>query len=114
MALTITLPARLAQQLEHVATTQQRSVEDVAIHLLDDVLSSTHSGPLPEDIVAKIKALLANPNNVRPAQGSLAEALRAAPENPEFDLAAWQQAWAAVQAEMKAITRANDAAEGRW
>jgi len=42
----------------------------------------------------------------------LAEALRNAPEDPDFDLAEWTAQWQAVEAEMKAITRANDVAEG--
>ena len=36
-----------------------------------------------------------------------------APDDPDFDLESWRQQWAAVEAEMKAITRANDMAEGR-
>jgi len=65
-------------------------------------------------IVAGIPVLPPDPRNPRPAHGSLADALRAAaPENLDFDLAQWNRDWAAVEAEMKAVTRANDVAEGR-
>ncbi len=113
MGLTITLPNSIEQQLAKTAAKQNRSVEDVAIALLEDALAAKQQGHLPEEVVAKIKALPSESHHIRPVRGSLAEALRAAPENPDFDLAAWQQAWAKVEAEMKTITRANDAVEGR-
>jgi hypothetical protein len=43
----------------------------------------------------------------------LAEALRHAPDDPDFDLAAWNREWAAVEGELQTVTRANDLAEGR-
>jgi hypothetical protein len=33
------------------------------------------------------------------------------PDDPDFDITAWSQEWARVEAEMKAITRANEQAE---
>jgi len=63
--------------------------------------------------VAKIRAMPPNPHGIRPAAGSLAEALRNAPDDPDFDLASWSREWAAVEAEMKAMARADDIAEGR-
>jgi hypothetical protein len=44
---------------------------------------------------------------------TLADLLRDAPEDPDFDLETWTQQWATIEAEMKVITRANDIAEGR-
>ena len=45
--------------------------------------------------------------------GSLAEALQNAPHDPDFDLETWTRQWDAIEAEMKAIDRADDIAEGR-
>lgn len=64
-------------------------------------------------LVAEIKATPPNPTAVRPATGSLAEALQNAPEDPDFDLESWTQQWDAIEAEIKAIDRADDIAEGR-
>ena len=75
-----------------------------------------HYLPAAEDAetVASIPVAPPDLRNLRPAHGSLANALRAAaPENLDFDLAQWNHEWAAVEAEMKAVTRANDVAEGR-
>lgn len=64
-------------------------------------------------LVERIKATPPNPAAIRPASGSLAEALQNAPEDPDFDLETWTRQWEAVEAEMKAIDRADDIAEGR-
>jgi cell pole-organizing protein PopZ len=69
--------------------------------------------PTLEEVVAQIKATPPNPAAIHPATASLADLLLDAPEDPDFDLERWTQQWAAVEAEMKAITRANDIAEGR-
>lgn len=60
----------------------------------------------PEEVVAKIQATPLNPRSIRPGQGSLAEALHSAPEDPNFDLATWEREWAEVEAEIKAMARA--------
>ncbi len=64
-------------------------------------------------LVEQIKAEPPNPATIRPATGSLAEALQNAPEDPDFDLETWTRQWDAIEAEMKAIDRADDIAEGR-
>ena len=64
-------------------------------------------------LVERIKATLPNPATIRPATGSLAEALRNAPEDPNFDLETWTRQWNSIEAEMKAIDQADDIAEGR-
>jgi prevent-host-death family protein len=64
-------------------------------------------------LVERIMATPPNPATIRPATGSLAEALKNAPEDPDFDLETWTRQWDAVEAEMKAIDRADDIAEGR-
>jgi len=64
-------------------------------------------------VVAKIQATPPNPANIRPATGSLAEALQNAPDDPDFDLETWIREWSMIEYEMKAITHANSIAEGR-
>ena len=100
-------------QLEQEAGAQHRSLEETAIRILRDALGRTSASPTAEDVVARIKATSPNPHGLRPARASLAAVLRAAPDDSNFDLARWNQEWAAVEDEMKAVTRANDAAEGR-
>ena len=64
-------------------------------------------------LVERIKATPPNPAAIHPATASLAELLQNAPEDPDFDLESWTQQWQAIEAEMKAIDRADDIAEGR-
>jgi len=59
-------------------------------------------------LVERIKATPPNPAAIRPASGSLAEALQNSPEDPDFDLESWTRQWAAIEAEIKAIDRADD------
>lgn len=65
------------------------------------------------ELVTAIQATSPNPSLVRPATANLAELLQAAPDDSSFDLQSWQRQWSAVEAEMKAMTRTNDVAEGR-
>ena len=65
------------------------------------------------ELVTAIQATSSNPALIRAATANLAELLHAAPDDSSFDLQSWQRQWSAVEAEMKAITRANDIAEGR-
>ena len=51
-----------------------------------------------------IKATPPNPQSIRAAQGSLAEALKKAPNDPDFDLGQWEKNWSVVEAEMEAVT----------
>ena len=111
--MTITLPDDIAVQLQRKADAQHLSVEKVALDILETVLETEADFPTPEAVVAKIKATPPNPQSIRSARDSLAEALRHVPNDPDFNLAKWNQEWAAVEAEMKAITHANDIAEGR-
>ena len=64
-------------------------------------------------LVERIKATPPNPAAIHPATASLAELLQNAPEDPDFDLETWMRQWDAIEAEMKAIDRADDIAEGR-
>jgi hypothetical protein len=67
----------------------------------------------PREVVARIQATAPNSSQVRVATANLADVLRAAPSDPCFDLESWNRQWSVVDAEMKALTRANDVAEGR-
>lgn len=116
MSITITLPDDLVTKLKSRADNQNLPLADLAINILTAALESdaeANDDPTPEEVVAQIKAIPPNPAAIRPATGSLAEALQNAPRDPDFDLDAWTKQWAAVEAEMKAITQANDMAEGR-
>jgi hypothetical protein len=113
MSITINMPDHMEERLKRKSKTEQRSMEQLIIQLINDALETENQFPSPEEIVAKIQATPPAPASLRPASGSLAEALRHAPEDPNFDLATWNQAWADVEAEMQTITRVNDRAEGR-
>lgn len=113
MVVTITLPDKLEARLNQKAKKRHLSIENLVLEILSTVLGADERFPTPEEVVAKIKALPANLQNIRPAEGSLAEALRNAPVDPDFDLETWRREWAAVEAEMKGMTRANSLAEGR-
>ncbi len=114
MPVTINLTDTLAEKLQVRAGMQQISLEKLAVNILNKALEPADEDyPTPEEVVARIKATPPNPANIRPGTGSLAEALQNAPDFPEFDLEAWEKEWAVVEREMKAVTRANDIAEGR-
>ena len=112
MTVTITLPNAIEKSLLRQAQKQRLSPEVLALKILEDALV-IESELEVEDVVARIKALPLNPNNVRLATESLRELLQNAPDDPEFDLSEWQERWTAVDAEMREMTRANSAAEGR-
>lgn len=111
MHMTIELPDDLIGSFQRVAQAQHRSAQDVALDilragLLDDV-------PDMDAIVADIRAAAPNPAALRPARGSLLAALDDAPADNDLDLAAWQDAWTSAEAEMAALSQADDRAEGR-
>lgn len=124
MEITLHLPDMLAAKLQTEAQLQRRSTEEVAVELLDQALDaepeSDYVPPTLEEVVARIRATPPNPANKfdeRAMMQSLGEYLQAsiAAEDPNepFDEVEWARQWAAVEAEMKALTRANDLAEGR-
>jgi plasmid stability protein len=114
MSVTITLTDPLAEQLRIRAKRQHLQVEELVFTILKNALQPANQNVLtPEEVVAKIKATPPTPKNIRPATGSLLEALRNAPDYPDFDLETWEKEWADVEREMKAVTRANALAEGR-
>src|SRR6266540_6737981 len=78
MTTTITLPDRLAEQLQQQATVRHRSVEALVIEYVEAALSDemTEEEESLEALVARIKAMPPNPLSIIPAQGDLAEVLR--------------------------------------
>ena len=112
MPITITLDDDLVAGLENKAKKQQLSVEQVAITILTDAMESSES-LTPQEAVKSIQGTAPDPSNVRAATANLADLLRAVPGEVGFDLESWNRQWSAVEAEMKAITRANDITEGR-
>ena len=114
MALILDLPEQVEQKLYRKAAIQALSPETVALALLREALASEETDfPSPEDIVKKIKRLPPNPHALRPAQGSLADALHNAPTDPNFDLDEWNKEWRMIETEMRTLTHANELAEGR-
>jgi plasmid stability protein len=109
MSVTINLPADLEVLLRRTASAQERSAEDVAIEILRAALLEEQE-PTLDEVVARIRSTPPNPAVIRPAQGSLAEAL-AETKNADFDLATWQAAWSQVEEEMAAITQADERAD---
>mgnify|MGYP005725371167 CR=1 FL=1 len=113
MAINITLPKTLESQLQDQANASKLSLQEMVIEILTRALAAEDDYPTPEQVVAEIQATPKNPNSFRPASGSLADALRNAPEDPDFDLDTWNREWAAVEQEMKTTALANAIAEGR-
>ncbi len=119
MEITITLPDFLATKLQAKARIQQRPAEEVAVELLDQALENGADAEL-ERLVARIRALPPNPANQFDWEAAreglakyLAASIAAEDPNEKFDQEEWQRNWDAVEAEMKAVTRANNIAEGR-
>ena len=112
MAISITLDDELVGRLENKAKKLQLSVEQFAISILTEAVKEPES-VTPREAVTRIQVTAPNPAQVRPATANLADVLRAAPGDPCFDLESWNRQWSVVEAELKAITRANDVAEGR-
>jgi predicted DNA-binding protein len=133
--LTIQLPDELRQRAEEIAAQRGATIDYLIRELLEEYLDEaehvqaasngephTPVGDLPndqddypslEEVVAKIRAMPSDPSNIHPATQSAVELLANAPYEPPIDLDAWNREWAQVEAELKAMTRADDEAEGR-
>ena len=112
MTVTITLPDDLAARLQRRAAAQHRPAEELALDLLRAALLAEPVPPALEEVVAQIRAALPNPTGLRAAGHGLANAL-AEEGGADLDVAAWQAAWLAAEAELAAIDNADDQAEGR-
>lgn len=117
MVVTLELNQQVVKQFQEKAEAQDVSLEQLLVNILTEAADSPKNDRTvhmtPEVVMAQVRALPPNPNSIIPAQGSLLEALQAGPEDPDFDLAAWDQQWAQVEAEIRAITIQNDIQEGR-
>lgn len=115
MSIMIRLNDHLEAQLQQRADAEHRSVEAVALDILHAAVAPEHSEERSsvESIVAKIRAATPDPQRIRPAQGSLADALHRAPAHNDFDLQQWNRDWAAVEAEMHAMNRSEYQTEER-
>lgn len=115
MALQISLPDELAGELTRRASQQRRTAQEIVIDLLNGLLGieKTDEFETLEQVVARIQSLPHNPAALRPAQGSLADALRNAPTDESFDLKEWQKEWAEVETEIREMTVLDDIRDGR-
>jgi predicted DNA-binding protein len=133
--LTIELPDGLRQRAEKIIAQRGATIEHLIRELLEEYLDEAENVqaasngdvrmfkndpsndqddyPSLEEVVAKIRATPSDPSNIHPATQSVVEALANAPYEPPIDLEAWNREWAKVEAELKAMTRADDKAEGR-
>ncbi len=112
MSMTITVPEPLAGQLKRKAEQDYGDAEKIALTILQDALDS-EDFPTVEEVVAKIRSTPPNAKMIRVAQTSLADALRNAPEDLDFNLEEWERQWSMFEEGLKATTIANDIAEGR-
>jgi len=113
MSTTITLPDDVVKRLEARAGARKVSLDDLIAKLLNDMLEREEPSPTLDQVVAEIKMTRPNPAVFHPATQSLADKLANSPVDPTFDAQGWNLEWAQVEAEMKAVTRANNVAEGR-
>lgn len=113
MPLTITLPDELAIKLQAQADVQQRRIDDVAVSILDSVLESEQHDSELEALVLRMQSRPSDPSSIHPATQELAELLANVEHEEPIDVEAWKKDWAKAEAELKAITHANDVAEGR-
>lgn len=107
MTTRIALPDELESRLRREADQKHLSLEEFTLGIITDSLDMDSDFPTLDEVVARIKAMPPSRYGLRPASGSLAEALRSDPIDPEFDLGRWQLDWARVEAEMQALTRQN-------
>jgi len=111
MTLVINLSDTLADKVKAEAQKRHRSPEEIIVDILSTVFEENRTSSVSE-IVALIKATTPDPAMVIPAEGSLAEALRDGPTDPNFDLQTWEREWRAVEAELKQINRFNAMEDG--
>lgn len=113
MSLTVTLPDPLALRLKSRAKVQKVPLGQMVADMLLNVLEREPAiEQTLEELVAEIKATPPNPASFRAATGSLLEALKDVPNEPDIDAENWNREWGAVEAEMNTITRLNEFVTG--
>lgn len=111
MPVTLTVPDDLKVQLRRVAAAQHRAAEEVAVEILRTALLD--ASLVLNTAVGGIRRDRANSAGIRPARDALLDALPAGEADGSLDSAAWEAAWAVAEAEMAALTHADDRADGR-
>jgi plasmid stability protein len=112
MAITIKLDDDLIAGLANRAKKQRVSVEQLAISILTEAARESEF-VTPEEVVARTQATAPSAPQIRSATANLADVLNSATGDPCFELESWSRQWSSVEADLKAITRANDVAEDR-
>jgi hypothetical protein len=113
MTITIHVADPLANRLQRWATLRRLTPEQLALDILADALEPKEArNETPDTVVARIRSTPASDATLRPAKGSLREALELSPGDPAFDLAQWTMDWNAVEQEMTMTSRSNALAEG--
>lgn len=107
--------SEVVKHLEVLPVNLQTQVLNFVRGLTSTPQHDIRRGELPSvsEVVTRIKKMPPNWAMVTQPQGSLSDALRESPSDPEFDLYAWEQEWAAAESELKRINFENDVAEGR-
>lgn len=112
MSLLLDLPETLERNLQQEAKKHDRTPEQLAVDILTNAFAKEQT-PTVAEVVARIQATPPNPAMITPPQGSLAEALRNGPTDPNFDLNRWQTEWAQAEEELRRINVLDDMDEGR-
>ncbi len=116
MATVITLPDELSERLMPQAAEKHMALDvyviDVLRRLSDQPASMIYVEPI-EVIVARIKALPPATPITYPGVDTPTHALARFIDDAAFDAVAWDRQWAAVETEIKAMSRTDRLAEGR-
>ena len=100
MTITINLPNKIQIGLEQKAKAKNISIEEYAIEIFRESVENEDDIPSVDEVVDRIRSTPPNPNNIRKATGSKADALRLMKkDDPNFDLEAWQKEWDKVEKE---------------
>jgi hypothetical protein len=111
MQISLNLPDAILSRLQGRAENMDCTLEEAVLRILDTALEEAEPEGHLEEIVQKIKSLPSDPKLIRPAQGSLKEALLAIPEDLDFDPKEWERQWDRMEAEMRKIDLLEDIAE---
>ncbi|MEM7798583.1 MAG: hypothetical protein AAF633_05275 [Chloroflexota bacterium] len=108
MTLSISLSQSLEAKLKRKAEQRKVRPEQLAHDLLELALDESDLDlPSMEELVRKIRALPKDKNVISLPKASLADALRGAPTDPNFDLDTWESEWARAEKELEKLNR-ND------
>jgi hypothetical protein len=113
MTITIHVADPLANRLQKWASVRRLTPEQLALDILANALEPMDA--LQESVnavVARIRSTHPSADAVRPALGSLREALELSPDDPAFDLNQWTTDWDAAEQEMKMTSHSNALSEG--